>query len=207
MNSTEEEKALARSLHPVYSMQGINSDDHDEDDTTQHSPALEPTTAGQEVDGSATASNGVHDTPTAGPALPESTLMRTRSRNSKPSPLPPAHSPPAPTPTRARWTQAEDAQLITLVGVSPALTWAEMGERMGRKRGGEGCRVRWESYLKATEEGLAVERIEPEGSEARSGTRAGAAGRRGREDTEGGGAAGESAIPSPPHRIQCSPCR
>ncbi|KAK4703222.1 hypothetical protein P7C70_g2992, partial [Phenoliferia sp. Uapishka_3] len=55
--------------------------------------------------------------------------------------------------TKTRWTAAEDAELVRLVRIKPALTWTEIGDQMpGRKS--SGCMMRWYNFIR--EEGVAA---------------------------------------------------
>ncbi|KAL8276686.1 hypothetical protein RQP46_010954 [Phenoliferia psychrophenolica] len=49
--------------------------------------------------------------------------------------------------TKTRWTPTEDAELVRLVRIKPALTWTEIGEQMpGRKA--SGCMMRWYNFIR-----------------------------------------------------------
>ncbi|GAA5859287.1 hypothetical protein JCM8547_008953 [Rhodosporidiobolus lusitaniae] len=63
-----------------------------------------------------------------------------------PSSVPPVARPLSGPGSRQRWTASEDAELIRLVKLLPPLTWAEIGEKMGRKGGG--CGMRWYKVLR-----------------------------------------------------------
>ncbi|GAA5879596.1 hypothetical protein JCM8547_001089 [Rhodosporidiobolus lusitaniae] len=63
-----------------------------------------------------------------------------------PSSVPPVTRPLSGPGSRQHWTASEDAELIRLVKLLPPVTWAEIGETLGRKGGG--CGMRWYKVLR-----------------------------------------------------------
>lgn len=86
--------------------------------------------------------------PTPAPAPAAAEVVAPESAPAGP-PVPPLIQSPAGY-SRARWTQAEDLRLISLIRIKPSLSWGEISGRLGTGPGGngetrpaQGCMIRW----------------------------------------------------------------